>query len=416
MVKRTLGGRGRGRILVLVLVALALLTLLAVVAQSAFALPGYEGGKHTGFVTSCSSCHPGGSGSALVPNSACTASLCHAGKVAMPTANTTCWSCHEPGKDMATAQTNAGCIGTCHSLRAGTNTTYDTITPHGATPHLGANVVACLNCHTVASALHHAGENAVAPTQCTDCHGNAAVPAANPTPLHGALVAGVTDCTTCHKGMTPTHPLTATVKTPTLAFTATQPTGNPDVTLKGTLKNGTTALAGVLVYLQSTPDGTTFTDVTSVTTTATGAFSYTVVAATAGLQYRAIAQGVAGPPVVLPVKKLVPVTIPVVKETITLKLNGRTTIFTILLGRSVTAKGVIAPKLTLSQVVKLTVQKRRANGTWALVKTLSTVKVTSAYSKIYKPGSRGTFRMRAVLAKTATHTAATSVWRTFKVK
>ena len=66
--------------------------------------------------------------------------------------------------------------------------------------------------------------------------------------------------------MSPTHPLSANVKTPTLAFTATQPVGGPDVTLKGTLKNGTTALAGVTVYLQSTPDGTIFTDVTSVTT------------------------------------------------------------------------------------------------------------------------------------------------------
>ena len=153
----------------------------------------------------------------------------------------------------------------------------------------------------------------------------------------------VTACVTCHKGVDPNHPLSANVKTPTLTFTATQPVGNPDVTLKGTLKNGTTALAGVTrlpavdarrgdlhrrhlghddrhrrLHLHGR-------------------------GATAGLQYRAVAQGVAGPPVVLPVKKLVAGTTPpppLVKETITLKLNGKTTIFTILLGRSVTAKGV----------------------------------------------------------------------------
>lgn len=106
-----------------------------------------------------------------------------------------------------------------------------------------------------------------------------------------------------------------------------------------------------------------------------------------------------------------------VKEAITLKLNGKTTIVAILFHKSVKATGVITPKLTVAQVVKLTVQKwRPATRRWATLKTLSTLKTMSAYSKTYTPGSRGTFRMRAVLAKTALHTLARSPWRTFKVK
>jgi hypothetical protein len=105
-----------------------------------------------------------------------------------------------------------------------------------------------------------------------------------------------------------------------------------------------------------------------------------------------------------------------VKEAITLKLNAKTTIFSIALGKTVTARGVITPKLTVSQVVKLVVQKwRPALKKWVAVKTLYTAKTLSAYSKIYKPGSRGKFRMHAVLAATAQHTKATSVWRTFRV-
>ena len=411
MVHGSTGGRGRGRLLVITLMALAIVLAFAIVTQSASALSSYQLAKHSTVSMSCTSCHPGGAPN-TVTNSMCTASGCHAGKVAMPVTYTLCWSCHKPGQDMTVA-TSAGCSATCHTLTAGTTTTYGTDFTHGATPHLGANVVGCLNCHTVASALHHAGENAVAPATCTDCHGNAAVPAAPAAP-HGTLVAGITDCATCHKGMTPTHPVSAAVVTPTLTFVAKQPVGGADVSLAGTFKRGTVALVGVVVHLQSTANGTDFTDVTSVTTVAGGAFTFTVVGATPGLSYRAVAEGVAGPPVVLPAEKTAAVTAPTA-EAITLKLNGLNTV-TIALGKRVTARGAIAPKLILTQAVKLTVQKRRANGTWAAVTTLTTTKTASAYSKPYTPRSRGTFRMQAVLAKTVLHAKATSVWRTFKVR
>jgi hypothetical protein len=194
------GGHGRGRWLVIALMVFAVVVVLGIVAQPAAAVSSYMLGKHTGtpppgrtLPTSCSSCHPGGAPN-TVTNSMCAAAGCHAGKVAHPVSYTLCWSCHKPAQDMTIA-TSAACSATCHTLTAGTNTTYGTDFTHGATPHLGANAVGCLTCHTVASALHHAGENAATPTQCTDCHGNAAVPAAPAAP-HGTLVAGVTDCTT----------------------------------------------------------------------------------------------------------------------------------------------------------------------------------------------------------------------------
>jgi hypothetical protein len=216
--------------------------------------------------------------------------------------------------------------------------------------------------------------------------------------------------------MSPTHPLSANVKTPTLTFTATQPAGNPDVTLKGTLKNGTTALAAVTAYLQSTPDGTNFTDVTSVTTGATGAFTYTVVGATPGLQYRAVAQGVAGPPVVLPAKKLVSVTVPAVKATITLKLTGLTA-GKIKVKKTVTGKGTVAPS-SVGEKVTLLIQKKNAKGVYVKLTTKTgLLKAGSAYSIKYTPTKKGAYRMHASIASTAAHTAATSSpWRKFTVK
>jgi hypothetical protein len=45
-----------------------------------------------------------------------------------------------------------------------------------------------------------------------------------------------------------------------------------------------------------------------------------------------------------------------------------------------------------------------------------TVSTTCAYSWKYKPAKRGSYRMRATMARTATHTAAATTWRAFEVK
>ena len=85
------------------------------------------------------------------------------------------------------------------------------------------------------------------------------------------------------------------------------------------------------------------------------------------------------------------------------------------LGRSVTAKGKVTPTSFVGSKGRLTVQKRGAR--WVTLKRVTrTISATGAYSWKYKPARRGAYRMRATIAKTAAHTAATTKWRTFKVK
>ena len=46
----------------------------------------------------------------------------------------------------------------------------------------------------------------------------------------------------------------------------------------------------------------------------------------------------------------------------------------------------------------------------------ATISATGSYSWKYKPAKKGAYRMKASIAKTAAHAAATTKWRTFKVK
>ena len=45
-----------------------------------------------------------------------------------------------------------------------------------------------------------------------------------------------------------------------------------------------------------------------------------------------------------------------------------------------------------------------------------TIGASGAYSWKYKPATKGGYRMRATIAKTATNTAAATKWLRFKVK
>jgi hypothetical protein len=90
-------------------------------------------------------------------------------------------------------------------------------------------------------------------------------------------------------------------------------------------------------------------------------------------------------------------------------------------GQRVTVRGAIKPGLNVAEVVKLTVQKwRPALRKWVTVRTLWTHKITTTYSKAYKPAARGSFRVRASIAKMvsapAWHTAAHSSWRAYRVR
>ena len=108
-----------------------------------------------------------------------------------------------------------------------------------------------------------------------------------------------------------------------------------------------------------------------------------------------------------------PASVPTPK--VTLKLSGLTS-GAMRLGKSVTAKGKVTPTSLAGSQVKLTVQKKRS-ARWVTLKSVKrTISATGAYSWKYKPARRGAYRMRATIAKTAAHTAATTKWLAFKVK
>ena len=46
----------------------------------------------------------------------------------------------------------------------------------------------------------------------------------------------------------------------------------------------------------------------------------------------------------------------------------------------------------------------------------ATISATGSYSWKYKPAKKGAYRLRTTIAKSAAHKAATTQWRTFKVK
>ena len=104
----------------------------------------------------------------------------------------------------------------------------------------------------------------------------------------------------------------------------------------------------------------------------------------------------------------------VVTPKVTLKLSGLSG-GSLRLGRRVTAKGLVTPSALAGSKVTLQVQgwARR----WVRVKAVTrTIAASGAYGWTYQPAKRGTYRLRTTFAKTATHMAATTTWRTFKVK
>jgi hypothetical protein len=85
------------------------------------------------------------------------------------------------------------------------------------------------------------------------------------------------------------------------------------------------------------------------------------------------------------------------------------------LGGKVTAKGLVKPVATGG--VKVVVQRKKASGTWANVTTKTlTGTDASTYSWTYKPGKKGSYRMQARVAATATTPAGKTVYKAFRVK
>lgn len=248
---------------------------------------------------------------------------------------------------------------------------------------------------------------ALAAATCTDCH--AAPPDGPPAP-HGVLVAAVTDCATCHKGMSP-HPDSASLARPALNLRFAAASHR----LSGRLE----WIGGRTVYLQQRLWGTgDFTDIAQVTT-ASGLFSignygYTVPSPTPWVAYRAVAEGgvwgFVGPRTNTPA-----LTVWLPRPTLTLKLSGLTD-GSITLGRSVTEKGHVAPPLLTGENVGATVFRLRT-GKWVEAKSgTAEIGATGTYTWKYTPGMRGSFRVRAAIAATDNHNAVTTTWRYFKVK
>ena len=105
----------------------------------------------------------------------------------------------------------------------------------------------------------------------------------------------------------------------------------------------------------------------------------------------------------------------VVTPKLSLKLSGLKK-GALKLGKRLTASGVVTPSVLASSKVALTVQKKKG-AKWVKFKTvLCKIGTRGAYSWKYKSAKKGAYRLQVTIAKTATHTAATTKWLSFKVK
>ena len=265
----------------------------------------------------------------------------------------------------------------------------------------------------LATALAIGAAPALAASGCT-CH--TADPPTAPA-AHAPLVLGVTDCTTCHKGITVPHP---ELVVPSLTLTKAESGLLGRFVVKGK------GINGVVVYLQQRLWGeTAFTDLTQVTTqtrimgSTSGWFYFPVPHPTPWAAYRAVSEGVAGPPVVVPGKR---VWLP--KPELTVEIRGIGGGWgeypTTRLGRTLTVRGTVAPA-DLGGKVTIRVQKR-VNHRWVNhVRVKRAISATGTYSWKWTPSHRGKYRVFVAVPATDTHRGivvrwrGVGTWRTFAV-
>lgn len=391
------GGRGHGavwRAVVPLLVAVGLAVAFTVLAPAAGAYPSY---KH-GTATTCAACHPGGDTSVPLTDTACTS--CHTGFVSRPSGSgaRTCWTCHAPGQDMSSVQTATGC-----------GPASDGSGCHSGPRHLGSNLLAgCTACHGVAASAtdpdgsaHHTTTAYTTPT-CATCH--------TATP-HEEYLTGVA-CGDCHVGVAPVHPAATAMAVPKFTASASPNPApwNGNAVVNGKLLYGTTPLAGVLVTVQERPAGLPdFTTLTSASTGSGGTVQFGPYVAAAPVDYRLVSRGTTvGATVVRPALATVTVKR---APTVTIKLSATG----IVLGKSVTVKGSVAPARPGGSV-KLTFQ-RKVSGVWKTVLTKTrTLSSSSTYSFAYKPLKKGSYRVRCTVPATSDLVARSTVWKSFTVK
>lgn len=104
----------------------------------------------------------------------------------------------------------------------------------------------------------------------------------------------------------------------------------------------------------------------------------------------------------------------VVTPKLTVKLSGLSG-NTLRLHRYVVVKGAVTPKALAG--TKVTLRLQRLVRTWVTVKTAQcTVGTGGSFTWWYKPASKGRYRLRGTITKTATRLAATTPWRGFTVR
>jgi hypothetical protein len=275
-------------------------------------------------------------------------------------------------------------------------------------------ILATVLCLAVA-ALGIGAAPALAADGCT-CHTDEPPTA---TAAHEPLVAAVNDCTTCHKGMTVPHP---ELVEPTL-YVGRPYTAGLGTNVRGGLSRPWLPLAGVVVYIQRRePAGTVYTDVGKVKTDVRGLYvgGWGVGPAATDLVPRAISEGLAGPPVVMPAIS-VP-TDPRPTPTMTIRLSGLTQ-GAVRRGHAVTVAGKVTPPDMAGQKVRLTVQKRNANHRWSSKwsgkyhpPVTRTISATGAYSWKYTPKLLGQYRVKATILNTSAYHKVVTDWRRFQVK
>ena len=198
-------------------------------------------------------------------------------------------------------------------------------------------------------------------------------------------------CTTCHGGYDAAHPDPAAVMPPTVALSAQPLLVKFGLTtiLSGSVKTGTTGVAGKTVTLQRKPaDSTAFMTIVKTTTGADGGYSFLALSPTMLTTYRVVTYGgVVGATTVKPSLKLLDVE---VKPDLTLALSKTR----FLLGGSLAIKGTLNPART-GGIVKLTIQKKV--GTSWKTKLTKSVALTagSGYTPTPSPTSRRSWRRRA---------------------
>jgi hypothetical protein len=288
----------------------------------------------------------------------------------------------------------------------------------------GKIVLGVVLCLTVVALLGVGAAPAAAQGSC-DCH--TAVPPTNGAPAaHAPFVASVTDCTTCHKDMSP-HPTSyinivrlwlrgPSTLTGDFFFMTSPP---PDIIMHG--------IPNAVVYLQQRLWGATeFTDLGQVTTRAdspatAGKFTYAVPSPTPWAAYRAIGEGGSAnlgtdyPKVYMPVKAVWRPT-----PRLTLKLINVVNGVVPALGAP-TFRGSARPLKLAGEKVNLPVYKwRAATKRWVKVRTgRAVISATGTYawnfwwSQGFGPGS---YRVRAVIAGTVNHTSVWTTLRFFKAK